>query len=147
MFDQQNAGLALQAIKQGKSCIFAGAGVGMEAKLPSWDEALKGLASYIGQFDKYSEAIILERIKKKLYLEAAEYYFLADTIDNNKLHGLEQLFGKPPQINDNLKSLIKLNIKQFITTNYDLTIEESWSRVNQSSIPSLSNGADDFTSA
>ncbi len=147
MFDEKNAGYVLKAIKQGKSCIFAGAGVGMEANLPGWDDALKGLASYIGQFDHNIEAIILDRIAKKQYLEAAEFYFLADTIEVNKIHGLEQFFGKPPQINDNLKSLLNLNINQFITTNFDCTLEDSWSQVKQSHIASLSNAPDDFLSA
>jgi hypothetical protein len=66
MIDERNAENVVHAIMQGKSCIFAGAGVGMEANLPGWDDALKGLASYIGNFDHSIEAIILRPLQKRL---------------------------------------------------------------------------------
>lgn len=147
MFDKRNANLILPPLREGKGCIFAGAGVGIEAKLPGWQEALNELATHIGQFDSGIETIILDRIAKKKYLEAAEFYYMADTIEENKLKGIENVFSRPPQINDNLKSLTHLNIQHFITTNYDQTLEDSWSSTKASSIPSLSNGREDFLAA
>lgn len=147
MFDKQNAEYVLQSLRQGKSCIFAGAGVGVEAKLPGWKEALEGLASHIGQYDDIIKNVIIDRINKKKYLDAAELYYNADTIEENKINGLEIIFAKTPQINNNLKSLSNLRIEQFITTNYDQTFEDLWSLSKKISIPSLCNAKEDFLAA
>lgn len=88
-----------------------------------------------------------DRISKKKYLDAAQFYYMADTTADTRSRGLETIIGRAPKINDNIKCLIRLDCKHFITTNYDSTLEDAWASVCGNAIDSLANGTDDFTGA
>jgi len=147
MFDKDTAKEIFPELYKGNISVFAGAGVGAEAGLPGWSAALYELSAFIRNYDRSISEIMAQRIRDGNFSQAAQFYYMANTTEENKIQGLEQVFGKKCEVTSNLKTLISLNIKHFITTNYDMTIEETWSSINASSIPSFSNTPDDFIGA
>jgi len=134
-------------VKKGKAVLFAGAGVSAEAGLPIWPVALEQLANHISERDLLLAQVMRKRIKSQKLLEAAELYYLADTDYDFKISGLELTFGKEPKITDRLRHLVRLKPTAFITTNYNLTIEHTWSNVFGKAIHSLHNREEEFPTA
>lgn len=95
----------------GNSILFSGAGVGVEAQLPNWEQSLSNLAEYVKAYDSNIASAMVDRIKKKYFLDAAELYYMADTTPDYRLKGLESIFGKKPVITSNIQTLMKLNLK------------------------------------
>jgi hypothetical protein len=134
-------------LRKGLGLLFIGAGVSVEAGLPAWPVAMEMLAEHISQRDASLAQVMRDRIKSGKFLEAAEFYNLADTDESFKIYGLETVFGKEPKITDRLRSLIRLIPSSFVTTNYDLVIENTWSDVYGKNILSLRNISEEFVTA
>ena len=147
MFDENAAKHALDILKQRQTTMFIGAGIGVEAGLPDWSNAIIELSNYIREYDRSISSIMLERVENKNLLSAAQLYFHSETTQDIQITGLEKVFGKTPNINRNIKNLVGLKALNFITTNYDFTIENAWAEIKGKSLASFSNTEDDFISA
>jgi hypothetical protein len=134
-------------LKKRKAIFFLGAGISVEAGLPSWPKAIEQLAGYISEKDLSLAQGMKDRLKSIKLLEAAELYYLSDTDEDFKIKGLESVFGREPQITDRLRHLIGSSPSAFITTNYDLVIEQIWSEVWHKNILSLRNNKEEFMTA
>jgi len=134
----------VDAIKKGKALFFVGSGVSAEAGLPTWPKAMELLADHIYKADRSIAVAMKDRIRSLKLLEAAELYYLSDTDEDYRIKGLELVFGEEPQITDNLRCFIGISPSAFITTNYDLALEHTWSDVFHRSILTLRNNKRNF---
>lgn len=66
MFDKLAASKVVKSIPKGKTAIFVGAGVAVEAGLPNWKQALENLSHYIEEHDPLLANIMVDRINKKI---------------------------------------------------------------------------------
>lgn len=127
--------------------LFSGAGIGIEAGLHSWENSLQLLAEHIKAVDEDISSAMIKRVRSEKYLEAADLYYRALATPKIIYDGLEMVFKITPHITDNLRSLIRLNFSGFVTTSYDLTIENSYSDVTKRALLPLSNLPAHFVSA
>ena len=137
----------IDLLKKRKAIFFLGAGISVEAGLPSWPKAIEQLAGYISKKDSSMAQVMRDRLRSMKLLEAGELYYLSDTDEDFKIKGLELVFGKEPKITDRLRHLIGISPSAFITTNYDLVIEQIWSDVWHKNILSLRNNKEEFPTA
>ncbi|MBC8417884.1 MAG: hypothetical protein H8E10_04750 [Desulfobacterales bacterium] len=67
-------------VSKASSCLFAGAGVGQKAGLPSWEKYLEHLAIIAESYEKETAQLMRKRISSRLFLEAADLYKMCPEI-------------------------------------------------------------------
>jgi hypothetical protein len=115
-------------VRQKGSCLFAGAGVGRKAGLPSWSEYLEHLARVADLYEKETAVLIRKRVKTGHYLEAAELYKECIEIPNGeKYRGLAAPFISAPNYSpNNLRALMALPFSAVVTTDYDCSLHDAY---------------------
>ena len=115
-------------VRQRGSCLFAGAGVGKRAGLPSWDEYLDHLATVAGRYEKGIEAVMRKRWTAGLYLESVELYKSSVEIPIGvKYNELATPFTYPASYApDKLHSIMSLPFSAVVTTNYDRSLIDAY---------------------
>lgn len=114
--------------RQKGSCLFAGAGVGKKAGLPSWSEYLEHLARVAERYEKETAVLIRKRVRTRRYLEAAQLYKDCPEIPNGeKYRELAAPFDSPPNYSpNNLHALMVLPFSAVVTTNYDRSLHDAY---------------------
>ncbi|MGL2718705.1 SIR2 family protein [Helicobacter pylori] len=94
--------------------IFAGAGISAESKLPKWGDLINELQRYLyGETKKNEDYLVLAEKFYNQFGESFYYQTLKSLISDN---------AKP---NDLHLGIVKLNIKNLITTNWDNLFEQA----------------------
>lgn len=115
-------------VRQKGSCLFAGAGVGKRAGLPTWPEYLEYLASVAGRYEEETAALMRKRLKTNHYLQAAELYKECIEIPNGEKYREFALpFTSAPNYSPNrLRALMALPFSAVVTTNYDRSLHDAY---------------------
>jgi hypothetical protein len=126
--EEELASRIVDFVQQRGSCLFAGAGVGKRAGLPTWLEHLEYLASVAGRYEKETEVLMRKRLKTRHYLEAAGLYKECIEIpEGEKYRELVFLFTSPPNYSPNrLRALMALPFSAVVTTNYDRSLHDAY---------------------
>ena len=106
-------------------CLFAGAGVGMHADLPSWEGYVEYLSKITMQYEKETATLMRKRIASGHYTLAAHYYKTCIAIPKDEMY---RHLAKP-FLNYNPKSLYSLMTMPFcsvVTTNYDFSLHDAY---------------------
>lgn len=112
----------LPLLDDGDYVLFVGAGVGVEAGLKPWSASLKGLAAHIVAKDPTYAAVMEEEIAQGRLLKAAELYYMANITEQDRIEGLQAVFGLAPKITPRLRALIKQPYRAIVSTNYDRSL-------------------------
>lgn len=113
--------------------LFAGAGVGAYAGLPTWGEFMNSLAEFSQKYDPDTANLIQKRSKSGYYLEAASVYKTCPEIpEGEKYKGLSLPFRTVPDAS-NLQALLSLPFSFVITTNYDRSLHDAYAMVYKKS--------------
>ncbi|HEB9335725.1 TPA: SIR2 family protein [Campylobacter coli] len=102
-----------KALDENYLSIFAGAGISANSGLPTWSELINNISKELYGNEKYSEDNLV--LAEKFYNQFGENYYyqkLSEFIPDNK------------QPNDLHKKIVKLNLKNLITTNWDNLFEK-----------------------
>ncbi|EAJ0336134.1 hypothetical protein BHR28_07565, partial [Campylobacter lari] len=102
-----------KALDENYLSIFAGAGISVNSGLPTWSELINNISKELYGNEKYSEDNLV--LAEKFYNQFGENYYyqkLSEFIPDNK------------QPNDLHKKIVKLNLKNLITTNWDNLFEK-----------------------
>jgi len=115
-------------VQQRGSCLFAGAGVGKRAGLPTWLEYFEYLASVAGRYEEETAVLMCKRLKTCHYLEAADLYKACTEIPNGeKYRELASPFTSTPNYSPNkLRALMALPFSAVVTTNYDRSLHDAY---------------------
>ena len=105
--------------------LFAGAGVSVEAGLPSWKTALYELADALTPHSSARASVMREEIGQNRLLHAAEEFYLALMTPEDRAGILREVFGKPVRVTQRLRKLVKQPFHSVITTNYDQALIEA----------------------
>ncbi|AJC92484.1 hypothetical protein (SIR2 domain) [Campylobacter subantarcticus LMG 24377] len=103
-----------KALDENYLSIFAGAGISANSRLPTWSKLIEDISKELYGNEKYSEYNLV--LAEKFYNQFGENYYyqkLSEFIPNNK------------QPNDLHKKIVKLNLKNLITTNWDNLFEKA----------------------
>jgi len=111
--------------------LFAGAGVGQRAGLPSWAEYLDHLASVAQTHDPNIAAAIRDRIKANRLADAAGLFKLCQMSEADKYRALAEPFLPGRYDPKYLKPLVALPFNAIVTTNYDKSLLDAWAGVHQ----------------
>lgn len=102
----------INLILENNIVLFIGAGISTSSGLPSWNQLIKPLAKEINLDDEYDLSKIAEyyqdRFGRRSLIKHLKKQLIKDTYRHNQLHQI----------------LIDFEIKNWITTNYDLLIEQ-----------------------
>jgi hypothetical protein len=115
-------------LKKNNPTLFAGAGVGVQAGLPSWQQFMALLADFCQEYDPESATLIRTRAEKGNYLEAASVYKTSSIPEGEKHKGLSAPFQDISGATK-LQALISLPFSFVITTNYDLSLHDVYAKV------------------
>lgn len=118
----------IEFVRQGGSCLFAGAGVAKRAGYPAWDEYINHLCNIAGMYEKDMETLMRKRLKAGFYLEAAELYKTAIEIPEGvKFAELASPFLNAKNYFPNkLHALMALPFSAVVTTNYDRSLHDAY---------------------
>lgn len=106
--------------------LFAGAGVGARAGLPTWTEFMEILAKEAEKYEPDASALIRKYAEQGHYLSAATTYKICPNIPlGEKLEKIAFPFRNPPFVNK-LEDLISLPFNAISTTNYDRSLHDSF---------------------
>jgi len=116
-------------LKRDNPTLFAGAGVGARAGLPTWNGFMTMLAQFSRKYDPITADLIEKRASKGQFLEAAAVYKTCSDIPvGEKYKRLSEPFQKIPDATK-LHSLISLPFFAVITTNYDRSLHDAYAKV------------------
>jgi hypothetical protein len=120
----------IESYKRGSFGIFVGSGLSRASGLPDWKQLLDEL------IDLAQEMIPSERVieMRKLSKDSSKYLMLAEELrevlaSDLQKHIKNRFDNKMLQPSDVLTSLVRLNYKFIITTNYDTLIEKAFVKV------------------
>ena len=110
------------------SCLFAGAGVGKKAGLPSWPEYLAHLSSVAGQYEEETAILMRKRVVENYYLEAAQLYKSCVVIPSGEKYKqlVSPFISNPHYSPNNLRALMALPFSAVVTTNYDRSLHDAY---------------------
>ncbi len=122
--------------------LFAGSGVSNRVGYPTWAEYIRCLANACNQYDDQDSArLILSRLDKKQYLEAASVFKTsADIPVGERWKALAAPFKSEAQNLDRLDSLIKLPFGAIVTTNYDASLYHAYAKAFGKWLPQVDRG-------
>lgn len=109
--------------------LFAGAGVGARAGLPTWPQFMEHLATVAGNYESLAGALIRKWTESGQYLSAAAVYKICPEIPRGELY--KQLaipFCSPPS-SKKLRALVSLPFSAIFTTNYDRSLHDAYASV------------------
>lgn len=116
-------------LKRNNPTLFAGAGVGVRAGLPTWQQFMDKLATFAQNFDTETASLIKKRASNCHFLEAASVYKTCPEIPvGERYKGLSAPFLNIPDA-AKLQALVSLPFFAFITTNYDRSLHDAYARV------------------
>lgn len=120
----------IEFINESKNpALFAGAGVGVRAGAPTWNEFLLYLADVARMYDQLSSDLITSRANSRNYLEAAIVYKSCPEIpEGEKYKKLAEPFIDLPKYKK-LNALLSMPFFAVFTTNYDRSIHDSYASV------------------
>ena len=118
----------LAFVAQRGSCLFAGAGVGKKAGLPSWPEYLAHLSSVAGQYEEETAILMRKRVVENYYLEAAQLYKSCVVIPSGEKYKqlVSPFISNPRYSPNNLRALMALPFSAVVTTNYDRSLHDAY---------------------
>lgn len=112
-------------LQAGNYVLFLGAGVAVEAGLPTWGTALRKLAVALEPRNHAYAAAMQKDIEAGRFLEAADLFFMADVSEEDRARTLDAVFGGELTITERLRRLARSNYAGIVTTNYDRCLIEA----------------------
>lgn len=113
--------------------LFAGAGVGVKAGLPTWSQWMEHLADVAAHYDSLTGDLILKRANGGHYLSAAAVYKSCPEIPCGELYDQLVASLRSPPSSENLHGLVCLPFSAFFTTNYDRSLHNAFASVTSRS--------------
>ena len=109
--------------------LFAGAGVGARAGLPTWLQFMEHLATVASNYDPLTGELIRRRAESGHYLSAAVVYKTCPQIPRGEMHKqIATPFYSPPS-SERLRALVSLPFTAIFTTNYDRSLHDAFANV------------------
>jgi hypothetical protein len=109
--------------------LFAGAGVGARAGLPTWLQFMEHLAAVANNYDPLTGELIRRRTESGHYLNAALIYKTCPQIPRGeKYKQIATPFCSPPSP-EKLRALVSLPFIAIFTTNYDRSLHDAFASV------------------
>jgi len=129
-------------VQHPRCVLFAGAGVGNRIGLPTWAEWMEQLATVCERFEENTAAaLIRERLSKGNYLSAATVYTSTDIPINERLRQQAEPFKvKTNWSLENLEAILRLPFSGIVTTNYDRSLHNGYSKFYKTSALPLELG-------
>ncbi|SHM89970.1 SIR2 family protein [Flavobacterium chilense] len=123
----------LESFKNKSSVFFVGAGISIEAGLPTWSQLISQLITLASKQSWCSDDKVAEY--KKLLAEGNNFLLLAEELKSelgNVFYDfMESIFGKPDiKPTDTMESILNFNSNIIITSNYDRLIENTYTKLN-----------------
>lgn len=123
----------LESFKNKSSVFFVGAGISIEAGLPTWGQLISELITLASRQSWCSDNKVAEY--KKLLAEGNNFLLLAEELKselgNIFYDFMESTFGKPDiKPTDTMESILNFNSNIIITSNYDRLIENTYTKLN-----------------
>jgi hypothetical protein len=114
-----------ELLDSGEYILFLGAGVAVEAGIPTWSRALSALAQrlqHVPDSGHYA-GLMFQEAQAGRYLEAAELLYLAPISPAARADLLRAVFDTTPVISRKLKLLVSARCQGIVTTNFDRSLE------------------------
>lgn len=109
--------------------LFAGAGVGVRAGLPTWPQFMEHLATVAKMYDPLTGDLIHQRIASGHLLSAAVVYKTCPQIPIGELYEQLGLPFRSPSSPEKLNALVSLPFIAIFTTNYDRSLHDAYASV------------------
>lgn len=123
----------LKSFKKNSSIFFVGAGISMDAGLPSWGELISNLINLASK-QPWCGA---DKIKEynKLLVEGNNFLLLAEELKSELgsefYDYIESIFGKPDiKSTSTMEAILKIKSNIILTSNYDRLIENSYTKIH-----------------
>lgn len=114
------------------SALFAGAGVGNRAGLPTWREYVSGLADEVERYDPETAGLMRKRIATDSFLNALELYRICEQMPSGtKLEKLAAPFSTDRYNPRPLAALLSLPFDAVVTTNFDRSLHDAFAIAHQ----------------
>lgn len=126
--------------------LFVGAGVGVEAGLGTWADALNEIATAIEGREPAAAGFMRQLVGQNRYLEAADAFELALPSTSDRYEILTTVFGKTPIVNHRLKRLTQTCGRGIVTTNFDRSLIDA-AQAAEVNLVQFGEGPDDLASA
>lgn len=123
----------VESFKKHSSVFFIGAGISMDAGLPSWGKLISDLIEIAAKQSWVSEAKIIEY--RKLLKDGDNFLLLAEELKselgNVFYEHIESEFGKPDiKSTPTMKSILNVKTNMILTSNYDRLIENTFTKLH-----------------
>ena len=109
--------------------LFAGAGVGAQAGLPTWPQLMEHLAKVVDSYEPLAGQLIRKRTKSGYYLNAAVVYKTCSEIPRGELYEQLAIPFRSPSSPQKLQALVSLPFSAVFTTNYDRSLHDAFASV------------------
>jgi len=120
------------AARNVRSTLFAGAGVGGRAGLPSWRQFVLGLADATEQYDPDTAFLMRKRAEAGSLLNALDVFGICELIpEGTRLQLLAAPFGRDTYNPKPLRALVALPFDVVVTTNYDRSLHDAFAAARQ----------------
>ena len=106
-------------LETGEFVFFLGAGVGTEAGLPGWQQALLDIADLLEPHCRDYALPLRSDAAAQRFLQAAELLYLAPVPDATRYSILQTVLGKNPSTTRRLRLLALTRCQGVVTTNFD----------------------------
>ncbi|OAD45436.1 SIR2 family protein [Polaribacter atrinae] len=123
----------LESFKKKSSIFFIGAGISMDAGLPSWGKLISDLIDLASKQPWCGEDKIREY--KKLLKDGNNFLLLAEELKSELgsifYNYIESIFGQPDiKPTPTMESILKVKSNIILTSNYDRLIENTYTKLN-----------------
>ncbi len=119
-------------LESGEFVLFLGAGVGVEAGLPAWQQALLDIAVGLEPHCPAYAPLLRSEAVAERYLQAAELFYLAPVPDATRWSILQAVLGKNPTVTRRLRLLALTRCQGVVTTNFDGSLLRARAETQQS---------------
>src|SRR5690606_4896264 len=106
--------------------LFAGAGVSARVGIPVWGSYMKQLGVAANEYDQFTKYQIDKALQSNQFGKAASYYFLCDIPEATKFSELVRPLKSYDA--DPLRSLMALPFRSIVTTNFDRSLFDAYSK-------------------
>ena len=109
-------------LETGEFVLFLGAGIGLDAGLPDWNNSLREIADRLRSFAPQYAQLMTDEAEAGRFLQSAELLYLAPIAVDDRARILQEVFDKQPLITRRLRLLTLTRCQGIVTTNFDRSL-------------------------